>query len=140
MNTTADQLAAALRLCIEAFDQMADGATFDQALERTGCVNAATGVLATYSTQPATEPPRVCIRMEGGLVQSVFSDVPMNFIGIDYDTDGADDDEVFPMPQGDGRTSDCFLSQYPADVMPEEVARIVAAIEAHEAAAVEEEA
>ena len=81
-----------------------------------------------------TTAPRLGIRLEGGVIQSTFSDAPVDIIVIDYDTDGADEDDLFPMPQDDGDTSPCYLQEYASAVMPEEIKRIVAAIEAHEAA------
>lgn len=45
-------------------------------------------------------PPKVVVVLEGGLVSDVISTVPLQYGVIDYDTDGADEDEIFLVPQG----------------------------------------
>ena len=55
-------------------------------------------------------PPTVAIILEGGLVQCVVSDrpndiPPMNLMVLDYDTEGADEEELLQVPQKDGSTS-----------------------------------
>ena len=52
-------------------------------------------------------PPILAIHIEGGLVQAVFSNNPGNIaakeiIILDYDTEGADGDEIILVPQCDG--------------------------------------
>lgn len=84
------------------------------------------------------EPPRpqVGLRIEGGIIQSAFSDVPVDLSEIDYDCEGSNEDELFPMPQDDDNTTTftlCHLREYSTAVMPVEIKRIVEAIEAHEA-------
>ena len=56
------------------------------------------------------EPPTVAIILEGGLVQCIVSDrpgniPPMNVIVLDYDTEGADEEELLQVPQKDGSVS-----------------------------------
>ncbi len=56
------------------------------------------------------EPPTVAVILEGGLVQCVVSDrpsdiPPMNLMVIDYDTEGADEEELLQVPQKDGSVS-----------------------------------
>ncbi|MGH8156586.1 MAG: hypothetical protein ACREPQ_00570 [Rhodanobacter sp.] len=82
----------------------------------------------------AAVPPagEIGIRMEGGVIQSVWTDRPMDVVVIDYDTEGCSADELFDMPQDDGRTSECIVQEYAADVMPEECQRIRAALDARE--------
>ncbi|MES1934757.1 MULTISPECIES: hypothetical protein [Salinisphaera] len=77
--------------------------------------------MKTISTQSAghsganrdTTPPMLAIVMEGGLVQAVVSDrseaIRVNVWIIDYDTDGADDDELSEVPQGDGSFCDAVV-------------------------------
>lgn len=55
--------------------------------------------------------PTVAIVLEGGLVQSVVSDYPnllpsMNLLVLDYDTEGADQEELLQVPQPDGTLSE----------------------------------
>lgn len=52
--------------------------------------------------------PTVAVVMEGGLVQSIVSDSPeklppMKMIIIDYDTDGANEEDLVSVPQGKDR-------------------------------------
>lgn len=54
-----------------------------------------------------SEKPSLAIMIEGGLVQGVFSDNPLFFEGVDvlvydYDTDGADADEMLDITYLDG--------------------------------------
>ena len=56
------------------------------------------------------EPPTVAVILEGGLVQCVVSDrpndiQPMNLMVLDYDTEGADEEELLQVPQKDGSVS-----------------------------------
>ena len=56
------------------------------------------------------DPPTVAIILEGGLVQCVVSDrpddiQPMNLMILDYDTEGADEEELLQVPQKDGSVS-----------------------------------
>lgn len=70
--------------------------------------------------------PEIGIRMEGGAIQSIWADQPLNVMVIDYDTEDAPagEEDLYDLPQDDGRTSTCLIHEYPADVMPEENARI----------------
>ncbi len=61
---------------------------------------------AADSRPAPAAPPRIIVHLEGGLVQSVLSDVPAEYAVLDYDTEGADADEVFAVPQGDGDEHD----------------------------------
>lgn len=91
-------------------------------------------LLAEYEAAQAGKAPRLCIRLEGGVVQSVFADAPVDVLVIDYDTEGSDGEDLFPMPQEDGSIEPCFLNESGADVLPKEVERIYKAIADHEAA------
>lgn len=83
-------------------------------------------------TAPA--PGQIGIRLEGGVIQSLWTDRPMDVVVIDYDTEGRSADEIFPMPQSDGRTSECIVEEYAASVMPEECQRIREALATRSAA------
>jgi len=43
--------------------------------------------------------PRVIVVLEGGLVQDILTTVPMDAAVIDYDTEGAEEDELTQIPQ-----------------------------------------
>lgn len=45
-------------------------------------------------------PPKVVVVVEGGLVSDIISTVPLQYGVIDYDAEGADEDEIFLVPQG----------------------------------------
>jgi hypothetical protein len=49
------------------------------------------------------EPERLLINLEGGLVQAVLSEhTAHDVLVVDYDTEGADDDEITEIPQDGG--------------------------------------
>ena len=52
-----------------------------------------------------SEPVKIVIVLEGGVVQDVLScGVPVQFALIDYDAEGADESEIVQIPQeGEGR-------------------------------------
>ena len=68
----------------------------------------------------AAEKPKLAITMEGGIIQSAFSNTPIEFSVIDYDTDGADEDELSLVPQNDGRMEEAYFHQPHIAIMPEE--------------------
>lgn len=56
------------------------------------------------------EPIKICIVLEGGLVQSVLTaGVPVEYVVIDYDTDGADASELASIPQDSGGEEPAFV-------------------------------
>ena len=58
--------------------------------------------------------PYVAVVLEGGLVQAVVTDQPamqgISVLVIDYDDEGADDDELTTVPQDGGGVSDAVVS------------------------------
>jgi hypothetical protein len=61
-------------------------------------------------SQRQHEPPTVAVILEGGLVQCIVSNYPgnlppMNVMVLDYDTEGADEEELLQVPQKDGSVS-----------------------------------
>ena len=129
-HVSADRLADVLRNALNRWSECSPLSS----TERTE-IEIGRDVLEAFDLQRAqqfAEPGHIGIRLEGGVVQSVFTDRPMDVIVIDYDTDGSDPDDVFDMPQDDGSTSECLVSEYPADVMPEECRRIREALDARD--------
>jgi hypothetical protein len=58
-------------------------------------------------TQAAPKPERLLVHLEGGLVQCVLSEhEPCEVLIIDYDTEGADPDEISEIPQDDGTVAE----------------------------------
>jgi hypothetical protein len=47
----------------------------------------------------APPTPRVVIVVEGGLLQDIITTAPIDVVEIDYDTDGADEEEIMQIPQ-----------------------------------------
>jgi hypothetical protein len=77
--------------------------------------------------------PRLFINIEGGIVQSVVSDVPMEIVKIDYDAEGSGPDEgVVEFDQGDGHTAPAFVTIGSTYVDPKEVNRVFEAAKAVE--------
>ena len=58
------------------------------------------------------KPPRLAVVLEGGIVHAVVSDnaVDLAVAVIDYDIEGAGDDELSPVPQGDGTSVDAVVA------------------------------
>jgi len=56
-----------------------------------------------------SEPVKIVITLDGGLVQGVISmGIPVEYIIVDYDTDGADENELFDCPQDDAAAVKAF--------------------------------
>jgi hypothetical protein len=47
-----------------------------------------------------TEKPRIAIIMEGGQITALLSNMPIDAAVIDYDTEGADTEDLKLIPQG----------------------------------------
>lgn len=57
-----------------------------------------------------SEPVRIVVTLEGGLVQSVCTlGVPVEVVIIDYDTDGSDADCISEIDQGDNKVADAHV-------------------------------
>jgi hypothetical protein len=71
----------------------------------------------------------IIITIEGGLVQGVSSDDPtlvgQEVIVIDYDTEGADPDEVVAVPQDQGKTEDATIGRHEIGVLYAPVAKFL---------------
>lgn len=69
---------------------------------------------AKWEAPPA--PPAVVVVIEGGNVRDILATAPITAAVIDYDTQGADAEDIIAIPQGDGRTVDGFASLYTVEV------------------------
>lgn len=57
-----------------------------------------------------SKKPRVIVTIEGGVVTSILSDVEIDTIVVDYDTDGADENDLKEIPQGtQGPVEDAYV-------------------------------
>lgn len=45
--------------------------------------------------------PKIIIRLDGGLIQEIYSDQPVEIIQLDTDIDGVEDSELILYPDGD---------------------------------------
>lgn len=71
------------------------------------------------------QPIRVVVVIEGGCVQSVISDIPLDVHVLDYDVEGGDGD-TFAIPQANGKTAPAYRSANNwNEVDPVRVAEIV---------------
>lgn len=85
------------------------------------------------------ESPRIGIRMEGGVIQSVFTDREATVYVIDYDVEDAaplegyedENQGVCELEQDDGQTEECVLSRHGAEQAAHWFPRMDAALQAH---------
>lgn len=93
--------------------------TEDQAIENAALEHHLSGdTLTAYPLQASAV--KVGIRIEGGRVQSVFTDVPGAATVIDYDTDGCDEDQLVTIDD----ESKASVTQSATDYMPDEFERL----------------
>ena len=99
---------------IEAFPQ-ADPASefYDEEINGCEAVNFLSQYIPQIREYLDAPPPKVAVVLEGGLVQCLTSDrpndvPPITFMVIDYDTDGATQEETVKVPQGSGEISEAF--------------------------------
>lgn len=91
--------------------------------------NFALGRVRDALALPPTPVPRIVIVMDGGLIQTVNSDQPVEVVKIDYDTEGcSDEDGVVELQDvaDDGtlidNSEDAFITNIGADLAPAYVA------------------
>ena len=60
--------------------------------------------------------PRLVIHMEGGLIQDLEADQPLNILVVDRDTEGVDEDELMEITGEDAYASDRSVSKNEVDV------------------------
>lgn len=78
------------------------------------------------------KPPavRIVIGLDGGLIQGVTANAPVEFLVYDYDVEGCSEDEVVSRPGLDGGEVEVFdAGSYPAAVDPKIVAKIYASLD-----------
>lgn len=72
--------------------------------------------------------PRIVICVEGGLIQDILADSPVEAYVIDYDTDGSSSKELTVIPQGDGDESEAHARGEAVELDKERVDELIAAI------------
>ena len=73
------------------------------------------------------ETPKIVIPMNGGLIEEIVSDIPVEVLQLDYDIEGADKDELIKVG-----TKECTVwiadtsddGQYNVDVNPKRIAKL----------------
>lgn len=81
--------------------------------------------LADLSGLESDSNPRVLIFCEGGLVQNVVSEVPLEVSILDYDN-STDGDTLVDVPQSDGRGFETAALSCPeCEVAPDRVSKVV---------------
>jgi len=74
-------------------------------------------------TCPAeTEPVRVIVGVEGGIVQGASSNIPVELLVLDYDIEGAED--VIQVPQSDGSCARCRVIAHEVLVEADHVQKV----------------
>ncbi|AMK23262.1 MULTISPECIES: hypothetical protein [Sphingomonadaceae] len=79
----------------------------------------------------STEIPRIVVALEGGLVSGVVTNRPVILHTVDYETEGADDDDITLVPQDDHDPVEAIVNQWAGDALtldPDWIARLEAAI------------
>jgi hypothetical protein len=71
---------------------------------------------------------KIIVVIEDGFVQEVLSSDPVEVAVIDYDTAGADTEDIRHIPQGDGAFVDASVGFRPVDVSPARIEELLAAI------------
>lgn len=85
------------------------------------------GALRELST--AAAETKVVLWMDGGLVQGVMAATPLELYVLDYDTEGADKEELTDIPQADGKTAQAYTGIWSAEVDPIRNAELVRTVE-----------
>lgn len=80
------------------------------------------------------ETPVLAIVMEGGLIQSLVSNVPEAYSGhkllvIDYDDEGTPDEDLTHIPQQDGSTADAICHMEDVDKATIDLAAVLRQVE-----------
>lgn len=85
-----------------------------------------------------TSPVRLAVTMEGGIIQEILTEDSCLFgvevVIIDYDTEGADADQLTMIPQSDGKETKAWarLETIGECLVPDLITKTRLRIEAHE--------
>lgn len=66
-----------------------------------------------FGEPAAAKAPTIAIALEGGLIQSVVSDARIRVVSVDYDAEGADEDEISKIPQAAGEKAAAAVCGFP---------------------------
>ena len=70
--------------------------------------------LSVPINQPTVRRPHALIIVDGGVVQDVVSDLPLDYTLIDYDV--CDEEKVFRIPQTEGEPQDAYVHTLNAEI------------------------
>jgi hypothetical protein len=74
------------------------------------------------------DPIRVLVALEGGVISGTVADRPgVEIVALDYDTEGADDEDLFDIPQDSGGTAEAFRAEHTPEIDAGFIARARAA-------------
>lgn len=84
--------------------------TMEQVVDAGTPVDPMTDEDLPYAGVKSDQGGTIAVVLEGGLVQSVLSDAPANVLVIDYDIEGADEDDLTQITFFDGKTEEAQVS------------------------------
>jgi hypothetical protein len=122
-----EELAAALRAMMAYVGTLkVPRDTFGRMNRISGLAPAHKAIAALDAHENKPPVPRVCIKLEGGVIQNVFSDTGAKIYVLDYDVEDAappegfedEDHAVCQLEQDDGDSAECVLQRYEADIVP----------------------
>ena len=67
---------------------------------------------------------RIAIIMEGGIIHDILADEEVDITIVDYDIEGAEDEELMKVPQNDGRPVEAFIG-YPIEDLSDEARKFL---------------
>jgi hypothetical protein len=62
---------------------------------------------------------RIAIIMEGGLIHNILADEEVGIMIVDYDIEGAEEEDLTEVPQNDGTSVEAFIGYPIADFSDE---------------------
>jgi hypothetical protein len=82
-------------------------------------ISSPTAAAAVSAASALADIPKVVVTLDGGVVQSILATdgTPVRAMVIDYDTEGADESDLTPVPQGEGRTVLAFVRERAVDMI-----------------------
>lgn len=72
----------------------------------------------------AKEPTKVVAFLDGGLIQEVYADREIEFLKIDMDVEGAEDDEITLYPDANGNENSAYISLEETKNYPHSIAAV----------------
>lgn len=70
--------------------------------------------MSSVANKKEVTTPKVVIVLEGGMIQNALCNMPIDVYVIDYDTEGANKEDITKVPQDDGTTADALVHYAPS--------------------------